>query len=272
MNPLVSAIVLNFKTPQPAVKCVQGLQKQTIAEEMEVIVIDNHSEDDSIGVLRNRLKDMKNLRIVETAQNVGFGRGYNLAIAQARGTYLLLNNPAKILQPDALEKMVNLMESDPKIGIMGPKLLYDDGTLRDSFRAFPHISDVVIKRTPLAKLFPGRMRRYLRSDSDPNLRHDTDWVIGGCILMRRDLAEKLQGFDPRFFLFFEDIDLCRRAWEAGYRVTYLPEAVAADRKKRLSEGGVFTMLKSPVGRAHVKSAVQYFWKWRGAANTATGGR
>ena len=262
MNPLVTAIVLNYRTPQEAVRCVFALQKQTIADRMEIIVVDNHSEDDSIGILRNRLGKLPHVVILETPDNLGFGRGYNLGLHRAQGEFILLNNPAKILAPDAVECMADAMKQDPTIGILGPKLVYNDGTIRDSYRSFPKPMDVVLKRTPLRRFFSERMRRYLQWDRDPEQVGDTDWVIGGCLMIRRDLCEQLHGFDPRFFLFFEDMDLCRRCWTLGKRVVYFPQAVASDRKSRLSEGGIFSLIGKKVGREHIASAVKYFWKWR----------
>ena len=91
-----------------------------------------------------------------------------------------------------------------------------------------------------------------------------DWVAGGCLLMRRDLFLQLEGFDDHFFLFFEDTDLCRRVQQLGKTVVYAPSIVAGDRKRRLSEGGLFSLLFTSVGRAHLLSACKYFWKWRKA--------
>lgn len=285
-SPQVSAIVLNYRTPQHTVRCVQALLGQAMSSELwamstkeipsahssqlkaqswlEVIVVDNHSTDDSIGVLRNRTKHNPRVRIIEARRNIGFGQGYNLGARHARGKYLLINNPAKLLHRDALDRMTAMMEEDASIGILGPRLVQEDGTTRDSFRAFPSILDVLAKRTPLKHLVPGRMRRYLRTDANPEEPHDTDWVIGGCFLIRRDLWEELGGFDRRFFLFFEDIDLCRRLWEKGKRVIYYPQVQATDRKRRLSEGGIPSLLLHRTGRSHIASAVKYFWKWRGA--------
>ena len=263
--PLVSAIVLNYRTPQHAVLCVQALCAQTISDQTEILVVDNHSEDDSIGVLQNRLGGLRNVRILESPKNAGFGIGYNTGLRHARGRYILINNPTKKLAANAVAIMVEAMERDPSLGIVGPKLLQEDGTVRDSARAFPGILDVIIKRTWLERIFQSRMRRYRQLDQDPDSARDTDWVIGGWLLIRQELLETINGFDPRYFLFFEDIDLCRRTWQAGYRVRFLPEAVASDKKQRLSEGGILSLLLRKTGRSHIKSALQYFWKWRKAA-------
>ncbi len=260
MKPLVTAIILNFRAPQLTVGCVMALQKQTIAQQMEVLVIDNHSEDDSIGVLRNRLSHFTNVHIVETPLNLGYGKGNNYAARLAHGEYLLICNPDNILEPTALERMVHELEHDPTIGILAPRLVHEDGTVRDSSRAFPSLLDVFVKRTFLRAIFPERMRRFLKS-THQRVRTDVDWVVGACFLIRRTDFQLLGGFDPRFFLFFEDTDLCRRIGKTGKRVVYDPSIIATDRKQRLSGEGFWTIFFSKTGRIHLVSAVKYFWKW-----------
>ncbi len=272
LQPLVSAVILNYRTGRDAWKCAEALLHQTVVDRIEILIVDNHSDDDSIGYIRNRVRyrassEVSALQIcvIETPKNLGFGHGYNLGFRQARGKYILVNNPAKLLAPDAVEKMVAAMESDPTIGILAPKLVYDDGTVRDSYRSFPRLLDVFIKRTALRTLFPNRMRWYLQWDRNPTVSGDADWVAGGCLMIRRDLCEELGGFDERFFLFFEDTDFCRRCWNAGKRVVYFPDAWGTDRKSRLSEGGVFSLLTKKTARIHLASAVKYFWKWKCAS-------
>jgi len=282
MAPLVSVIVLTYRTPEYAVKCVQALLAQTIlrlrsrsgpealqgrmagqvADRMEVIVVDNHSEDDSIGVLRNRLRHFPQVRVVESAVNRGYGRGNNFGASFARGEYLLIINPDNELPPDAVERFVRILEADPTIGILAPALVFGDGSVRDSARAFPTLFDVLVKRTALRRLFPRRMRRYLRADAPPAALADVDWVVGACLFLRLDFFRQLGGFDERFFLFFEDMDLCRRCRIAGKRVVYASSIVARDRKDRLSGEGVLSLLWKRTGRAHIASALRYFWKWK----------
>ena len=260
-SPLVSAVVLNYRTPQEAVRCTEALLRgEGLGGVLEVFVIDNHSCDDSIGVLRNRLGKFSNIRILESPRNAGYARGNALALTRAGGKYLFIINPDNTLEPAGLARMVAVMEADPTIGILAPRLLHEDGTVRDSYRS---VTDLFIKRTVLRRAFPGRMRRYLQWDQDPQMVRDVDWAVGACLLIRRSLLEEIGAFDPRFFLFFEDIDLCRRSWAADRRVVYFPQATATDRKRRLSEGGLLSLLCHRTGRAHLASAAKYFWKWRG---------
>lgn len=266
MHPAVTVLVLNTREPLNTVRCVQALQKQTMAAKLEILVIDNHSNDDSIGILRNRLAQFKNVRVLESNKNAGFGGGYAIGIRQAQGKYLVINNPAKILEPNAIELMMKRMEQDETIGIIAPKLVHEDGTIRSSARSFPHLSDVILKRALPGSERSKGVRRYLQSDVSPNEERTTDWVIGGCMMMRTELMKELGGFDKRFFLFFEDMDLCRRVRQMGKSVLYYPTAVAIDKKQRLSEMPLWKLPFKRTGRAHIASAVKYFAKWRNAKN------
>jgi N-acetylglucosaminyl-diphospho-decaprenol L-rhamnosyltransferase len=263
MDPLVSAIVLNYRMPQDTVRCVRALLKQTMIERMEILIVDNHSKNDSIGVIRNTFETTPHVRMLETNRNIGYGKGNTTAINQAHGTYLLIINPDNELEAQGLRKMIDAMEQDVNIGILGPKLIHEDGTVRDSYRTFPTLTDVFIKRTFLKKFFQRRMHRYLQHGEDHTKMRDVDWLAGACLLMRHDLFEQLDGFDPRFFLFFEDTDLCRRCWNMGKRVVYFPFVHATDRKHRLSEGGFWSLFTKKTVRIHLFSALKYFSKWQG---------
>jgi len=266
--PKVSAIVLTYRSPKDTLACVRALLGQTLGDALEVIVVDNHSDTDSIGILRTQLSKDPRIRLVETKRNLGYGKGNNFGVRYATGEYLLIINPDNMMPPEALQKLVEKMEKDPTIGILAPKLVFPIGTVRDSARAFPSFFDVFIKRTALRYLFPRRLAAYTRSaaPADQTSPQDMDWIAGACLLLRRSFYNELQGFDPRFFLFFEDIDLCRRTWAAGKRVVYDPTITVADREHRLSEGGVLTLLTKKTVRWHLASAVKYFWKWKGCSN------
>lgn len=262
MQPLVSVLVLNYQNPQATVRCITALQEQTIAERMEILVIDNHSSDDSIGILRHQLAQFPHVRIIETANNDGFGSGYNRGAYYARGAYIFCNNPDKLPEPSALQTLVEKMQTDESIGIAAPKILHADGTQRLSIRRFPHIRNIVSRRSILGILFPAYLDQYLMKDVDLDASHEVDWVIGGCFMIRADLFRRLSGFDERFFLFFEDTDLCRRCHDAGKKVVYFPEAIVFDKKNRLSGEHFYDLFFKKTGRIHVFSAIKYFWKWK----------
>ena len=99
-------------------------------------------------------------------------------------------------------------------------------------------------------------------DKDMDKKQEVDWVVGGCFMIRRDVFTQLGGFDERFFLFFEDTDLCRRVGLAGKKVLYDPRIVAGDKKRRLSGQSFLDLFFKKTGRIHISSALKYFWKWR----------
>lgn len=263
MRPLVSVLILNYRNANATVRCVKALQEQTFFEQMEILVIDNHSDDDSIGILRNQLCDMPRVRFIETPSNDGFGFGYNTGVSYAIGEYILCNNPDKIIERDGIEQMVNRMKGDSDVGIIAPRLIHTDGTQRLSIRRYPRIHDIVSRRSIFGGLFPRFLDGYLMKDADLESEQDVDWVIGGCFMIRKDLFDQLGGFDERFFLFFEDTDLCRRCHKLGKKVIYLPSVRASDKKNRLSGESFWDLLFKKTGRIHVMSAFKYFWKWKG---------
>lgn len=258
-SPLVSAIVLNYRSPRDTVKCVRALREQTLAGRMEILAVDNHSLDDSIGFMRAQLRDLPNVRIVEQRDNLGYGKGNNEAAKLARGTYILIINPDNVLPRDGVARMLEALESDPDAGVVGPALVYPDGTTRPSARTFPSPVDLFRKRVfPMAwhKEYEEERKRQC---SAPAV--DIDWLVGACLLLRRDLYEKLGGFDERFFLFFEDIDLCRRIHGMGKKVIYLSSLAVLDRKGRLSGSSIFSLFTRKTTRIHLASALKYFAKW-----------
>lgn len=265
MQPIVSVLVLNYRNANATVRCVQELKQQTLADEIEILVIDNHSEDDSIGILRNRLSGYANVRIIETPHNNGFGYGYNTGASYAKGTYLLINNPDKILESNGIEKLVAKLKNQESIGIIGPKLVHEDGTRRLSIRTFPRIIDILSRRSMLGALFPKALDRYLMADANPDSEMQVDWLVGGCFMMPMALFMSIGGFDERFFLFFEDTDLCRRVRQTGAVVVYAPSIVARDKSNRLSGESLFDLFFKKTGRIHMVSALKYFWKWRKTA-------
>lgn len=264
----ISAIVLNYRTPQETLRCIDALRKQTIGSALEIIVIDNHSGDKSLTLLRPLLQQDARIILLETPENLGYGKANNLGAVRAHGEYLLIINPDTTLERDALENMLRYMEEHPDVGVIGPQLILPDGSIRDSYRTFPTPLDIFIKRTWLRFFFPKRMGAYLQWNADPHEVRPVDWIVGACLFLRKDFFEELGGFDPRFFLFFEDTDLCRSSWAAGKKVVYFPLAKARDGENRLSAGSSFVFFTKKTARIHLWSAMKYFWKWRGKIREA----
>ncbi|HEC21262.1 MAG TPA: hypothetical protein ENI70_01980, partial [Candidatus Peregrinibacteria bacterium] len=164
-----------------------------------------------------------------------------------------------------IEKMLHYMKWHRKVGILGPQLIYEDSTIQDSYRKFPGITDVVFKRTFLVKLPLSRKRlaRYLMHGKNSEKTERVDWIVGAFLMIRKKALDQVGGFDPRFFLFFEDTDLCRRMGEKGWKVVYFPKAKATHHHQRLSGGSFSQALKKKTFRVHLASGMKYFWKYLG---------
>jgi len=258
-QPLVTAVILNYRSYRDTVTCAQALLNQSIANKIEILVTDNHSDDESMGFIRAHLDGKKSVRIIENRKNNGYGRGNNEAVTFAQGEYLLIINPDNTLPENALETMLQYLLDHPDAGIVGPALVYPDGTVRPSARSFPSIKDLFIKRLHPKKWHEDFEKK--RKNQEQNDAIDVDWMVGACLLMKTDLYRSLGGYDERFFLFFEDIDLCRRVKNMGKRIVYLPHVHVLDRKGRLSGSSIFSLLTRKTTRIHVASAIKYFWKW-----------
>ncbi|MBP9773686.1 MAG: glycosyltransferase family 2 protein [Candidatus Peribacteraceae bacterium] len=261
MPTLISALVLNYRSPQETAKCVLALKNQTIADALEIIIIDNHSDDESTPMLRARFRSDRAVKIIESRTNCGYGQGNNMGERFATGEYLLIINPDNPLPPEALAQMLAVLKAHPQAGIVGPALVHPDGSIRPSARPFPRWKDLITKRLQSTKWHAEHNASIDTASSTPIT---VDWLVGACLLMKTSLFEELGGFDPRFFLFFEDIDLCRRCTNLGKSVLYAPFIRVPDRRQRLSEGGILSLLMKKTTRIHLQSALKYFWKWRKA--------
>ncbi|HLD31695.1 MAG TPA: sugar nucleotide-binding protein [Patescibacteria group bacterium] len=224
---------------------------------VEQIVVDNGSVDgsrDEIGRLFPQVK------VIKLDQNLGFGRANNAALEIARGEYYLFLNPDMLVLPGSLDKAVEWMRQHPEVGILGAKLLNADGTVNSEARPrrFPTFFDQVIILLKLNHLAGFLLRRYLYQGFVDEKEQRVDSVRGAFMLVRRELVERLGwAFDPRYFLWFEDVDICRECWDKGWEVAYVPTVTCVDLMSQ-------TFKKMPSVAKQVwftQSMIQYFRKW-----------
>jgi GT2 family glycosyltransferase len=204
---------------------IRSIYETTKALDFEVIVSDNGSADGCIDGIRDAFP-YPNLHIVENRANVGFSRGNNAGIAIARGEYILILNPDTIVHPGALEALVRFADQHPEGGAFGCRVLGPDGTYQGTAKVAPTIRGQWIHALGLHRL--GRYSSWFLSRMyygwDGDTEREVDWQSGCCVLFRGALLKQLEGFDPQFFYHCEEVDLCRRVWEAGYKVLFTPAA------------------------------------------------
>jgi len=203
-------------------ECLRSIFECTHSIEFEVIISDNGSSDGSSEFLR---QNYPTVRIVHNGANLGFAAGNNRGIRASHGEYVLILNPDTIIHEGALDRWVEFANHHPDAGAFGCRVLNPDGSYQGSARPFPTIARELIAATylrPLAYL----SERFV-SDTYTGWNGDTeraiDWQSGCCVLFRGDLLKQLGGFDEQFFYHFEEVDLCRRVWQAGYPILYTPE-------------------------------------------------
>lgn len=204
--------------------------------------------------------------IVIRQPNRGFGNGCNRGAAEVDADYYFFLNPDTILfDPQVMETLYAFLRAHPKAGIAAPRLLYPDGTLQETCRRFPPWHVPFLRRTSLAKQgSPKRaLDRFLMRDYDHETLRLVDWAQGSALLMDGALFRALGGFDERFFMYYEDVDLCRRAWLSGRPVYYVPSAELTHVYARDSmDGGVLrSLLRRRTAREHFKSWIKYTLRW-----------
>ncbi|MER3461726.1 MAG: hypothetical protein C4342_01470, partial [Armatimonadota bacterium] len=219
----LSVTICSWNTRDYLDRCLASVLAQTEEIALEVIVIDNASEDGSVETVEQKYPSV---HLIRNEQNRGFGAGHNQGFAVASGEFLMPLNSDTVVHPSCFSRLVSFLRENRDVGIAAPKLLNPDGSLQYSCRRFPTPAAALFRNTPLGKLFPNNRfaREYLMQDWDHSEPRDVDWVSGAALCLRASVYREIGGFDERFFMYLEDVDLCKRVHDAGLRVVYVPDA------------------------------------------------
>jgi N-acetylglucosaminyl-diphospho-decaprenol L-rhamnosyltransferase len=232
-RPQVSIVIVSYNVRELLRRCLASIRRGATDVTYEVIVVDNASSDGSVDLVRQEFPDAI---VVENARNPGYGGGINLGNQSARGRYLLALNPDTEVEVGAIGLLTCALDLDPDLAIVGPRLRYPDGSIQSSRRRFPTPLTALVESTVVQRWWPRSplLARYYVQDV-PDIRQYVDWLVGACLLIRRSLFEALGGFDPRFEMYSEELDLCRRARDAGWTIRYEPAAEVIHHEGRSSE-------------------------------------
>lgn len=216
---ILSVLIVNFNGKDFLGSCIDSIRKH-VTVPYEIIVVDNASHDGSVGYLK---QNYPAVRVVVSPVNSGFTGGNNLAAKNARGRYfLLLNNDTIICS--TVDPLIDLMESNTEVGVLGCRLFYCDGRQQESVGYLPSVLSLVLSWTPLAQLFPrsAMFRRTVHADSAlyGQPYSEVEWVSGAFLLTRANLWHQLRGLDEHYFMYMEDTDYCHRVGDEGYKVVY----------------------------------------------------
>lgn len=247
-------VIVSFNSGEALARCLASIAQH--APLATTIVVDNASTDDSAA-----LPSLQNPRVelYKNSTNVGFGSGINQGLAHTHADFVLILNPDCALTAGAVERLQDELEHHPECAIVGPQIQNDDGSVQGSARGDPSLMTGLFGRTTLlTRLFPQSAfaRRNVRTNDEPNdatQSYSVDWVSGACMLARRSSIAALGGFDERYFLYWEDADLCRRLRNAGHTVRYVPSSVVTHTQGVSSRG-----VPGLAIRAFHESAYRYY--------------
>jgi GT2 family glycosyltransferase len=245
-----SVVVVNYRCWPLTLRCLRSLG-ETGYGGFEVVVVDNDEEPGDVPALP------EGVRLIQPGKNLGFGGACNLGIGASTGEHVVLLNPDATVSGDFFEGLEAFLDGQPRAGVVGTRILDADGGLQLSARReVSFVSGLFGRTSLLTRLFPksSLVRGQFPAVAAAGAPVEVDWVSGACMALRRRMLDEIGPFDTRFFMYFEDADLCKRAREAGWRVFYLPAV-----EVRHAAGGSTKSRPAAVWRLH-KSAFLYHRK------------
>ena len=234
----VSIIIVTYNSEGEIESCLQSIIKH-VKSDFEVIIVDNASRDKTVELILEyqRVKRSK-IKIIKNNENVGFGSGCNIGMKNAKGDYFLILNPDTRMENDAVTTQVKYLQDHPEAGIVGAKIVNDEGKISASGGFSPTLLRIInwmlfIDDIPIFNKF---LRSYHPRFFYFDKKKELDWVTGAFFLLRREVVEKVGDFDPNFFLYVEEVEYCYRAKKAGFRVIFNPQTEIIHKGQASSKG------------------------------------
>lgn len=224
LYPTASVIIVSFNTCDVLRECLLSVEAQALGDLVEIIVVDNGSKDDSCAMVE---REFPSARLIRSAVNLGFGAANNLGFEAAVGKYFVLLNSDAFLRPEALRLAIQHMDANPRVGLGGARLVGRNEEWQPSARMFPSLLNDFLTISGLSSKY-GKSRffgRFDRTWANPSDPAEVDWVPGAFSIVRADVLRAVGSFDPVFFLYYEEVDLCRRIQAAGHSIWYFPDVV-----------------------------------------------
>jgi GT2 family glycosyltransferase len=254
---LLSVIIVNYRSGELLKDCLTALFDASPSLDLEVFVINNDTTHDLAPVLN---QEWSKVEFIQNRSNLGFAAGANIGFRKSQREFVLVLNPDVIVEDQSVETLVNSLRDNADAGLVLPLLRNPDGTLQYSCRRFYSYTALVMRRAPFNRFFPGHaaVRKHLMLDWNHDSLARVDWGLGAAMLVRRSALQEPWLFDERFFLYFEDVDLCLRLRRRGWKVLYDPRASMVHHHRRESARHLF----HPAKRHHFLSLWKFLWKYR----------
>lgn len=255
-------LILNYQTRGMLRQCLKYIRAAKIKIPYELIVIDNASNDGSVEMVRHEFPEAK---LLPQEKNLGYAGANNIGLEAAEGDYIMLLNADVLTLNNGVEEMIDYLDKNSNIALLGPRLLNPDRTPQISCFRYYQWYTPILRRTPLGQTGFGQAELADTFMQDKNLEEiqDVDWLLGGAIMIRKSALPTIGLLDTRYFLYFEDMDWCRATQAAGQRVVYFPRVSFIHFHGRGSDAWPwFLGPLHKLSRIHIRSAVKYFMKWR----------
>lgn len=254
----LSVITVTWNVEERIAEQIRSVSSGCKKISCEEIIIDNGSTDGTCDIVRT----FPHVHLIENKKNLGFSAANNIGLAKAKGEFLLFLNPDMRVLPESLDTIVSWMRQHPEVGIASPKLIDEHGEINREAgpRRFPRMWEQIAIMLKAPHFFPKMLHGYHMRDFNPEKEQQVDSVRGSFMIMRREFLDKTGwAFDPRYFIWYEDVDICREATKHGFQVIYTPVISCVDyvgqsfkKRKTLWKQKQFT-----------KSMIQYAKKWEG---------
>jgi N-acetylglucosaminyl-diphospho-decaprenol L-rhamnosyltransferase len=233
----VAAVIVNYNAGESLTACIASIAGEGVEE---IVVVDNASVDGSAEAAAGSFPDVV---MVRPGRNLGYGAGANRGVAETAAPYLVVCNPDLVVVPGVVGRLVEVLEENGDVALVGPMIKELSGVVYPSGREFPSLADAV-GHAFLGLVWGGNpwTRRYRHLGAEQHRAREADWVSGAFFLVRRVAFESVGGFDERYFMYLEDVDLCWRLHRAGWRVRYEPEAAVVHEQGRSASRHPYSML------------------------------
>lgn len=254
-QPDLSVIIVSWNVRELLKNCLRSVLAQQ-GVTMQIIVVDGASTDGSAAMVA---EEFPQVALIACDENVGFPRGNNLGLERANGRFILLLNPDTVVYADVFATMIAYLEKHPKVGVVGPQLLNEDGTVQSSRRRFPTLWTAFFESTWLQPFAPKAvLDHYYVRDVQDGETAVVDWLMGACLLIRAEVVAQVGGLDEAYFMYSEELDYCRRVHQAGWQMVYFPQARVTHLSGKSSE--------QAVTHRHInfnRAKLRYFRKYHG---------
>lgn len=256
----LSIIITTYNSRGLLRQLLQGLLKFPPKVSHEIIVVDNDSRDKTDEMMHEQFPS---ICYIHSQKNLGLAKGNNLGIRQSTGEYVLILNPDIAVFEDEIDYLLEFLKTHNQAGVVAPQLLHPDKSIQFSTFIFPKWYIPILRRTPLGKISWSKkqLKQYMMKDWDHNESKKVDWVLGAAMLIRKSALAQVGLQDEDYFLYFEDVDWCKRFWKNGFEVWYTPKSKLVHYHKRESaENPGLKGIFNPLTNIHIRSWIAYLKK------------